>query len=607
MKAVFLIILSLFYFSGLSQGNDINQLEEVHVYSYFSPSYQVGYSITILTDSILKSENSNLSQLLKKQISAYIKEQGSGMTASISMRGSGASHTAVYWNGIPINSSLNGQTDFNTVFTSHYNRISIRKGGGSVLLGSGAIGGAINLENELQYINKTKAFLFGSIGSYDSYSTAAFVNHSTKKAALQVGFNGLSSENNYPYSNTEIVNENGEIMNYSVLLNTGFKLNNKHNLYLKTLFNNSDRNTSGTLYTTNNANLDYTNQSILLGWVHKNTKSQGEFKTAYLKEDYKYTFNKNIPDIFSDNGSKKWYTNYGFYYNLNSKIILHTAANYEILKGEGTEIEESSRQKLSFLSSLHHTLSEKLQYNFNIRKEWSSVYKIPFVFSFDTKQQWYKNHATSFNFSTNYRIPTLNDLYWQPGGNPDLIPEKSWSSELGYEWNYKASKFCINAFKSHSTDMIQWKPETAMYWKPVNIQSVTISGLEFSFKNSIIMNHHKFTGHIHYSYTISKDDETQKQLIYVPNHMGGLLLSYTNEKWYVEFDEQYNGSVYTSTSNTKSIDDYWLSSISVKRNLFNKKLSVGMDINNIFDVDYQIIASRPMPKQNLTLLINYKF
>ena len=30
----------------------------------------------------------------------------------------------------------------------------------------------------------------------------------------------------------------------------------------------------------------------------------------------------------------------------------------------------------------------------------------------------------------NYRIPTLNDMYWQPGGNPNLKPEKGFSSDI---------------------------------------------------------------------------------------------------------------------------------------------------------------------------------
>ncbi|MDV7399099.1 TonB-dependent receptor, partial [Arthrospira platensis SPKY1] len=32
-------------------------------------------------------------------------------------------------------------------------------------------------------------------------------------------------------------------------------------------------------------------------------------------------------------------------------------------------------------------------------------------------------------FSRNYRLPTFNDLYWQPGGNPDLLAESGWSQE----------------------------------------------------------------------------------------------------------------------------------------------------------------------------------
>ena len=40
--------------------------------------------------------------------------------------------------------------------------------------------------------------------------------------------------------------------------------------------------------------------------------------------------------------------------------------------------------------------------------------------------------------STLYRLPGLNDLYWMPGGNPDLKPEYGYSAEAGSKLSWKS-------------------------------------------------------------------------------------------------------------------------------------------------------------------------
>jgi iron complex outermembrane receptor protein len=602
------ILFILFSWQAIFAQNDsIHQIDEVLVYGHFLSKHQVGYSIITLSDSILKNDTNTFTALLKKHIGVYIKEQGYGMTASISMRGSGASHTAVYWNGIPINSALNGQTDFNTIFPSSYNIISIRKGGGSVLLGSGAIGGAVNLENQLQFNKRKSVFVQKSFGSYRTYLSAINIIHNTEKLAVQFGINSLKSKNDYPFSNSDVKNENGEIENYSWSLNTGLKLSHTHTLYAKGLLTSSDRNTSRTLYAPSNANLVYNTQKALLGWKHNNTAFLGELKVAYVKEEYSYTFDKNLPDLFSNNGSEKWFGNYNSLYAVNSKIQLQVGTTYQNLLGKGTDIESAYRQNFTLYTSLHHKLTDKVVYNLNIRREWSSNYTIPFVFSFDSRQDWYKHHFTKINVSTNYRTPTLNDLYWQPGGNINLRPEKNWNAEVSYEWNTTNHKLNVNLFRSQSTDLIQWQPINGNMWQPINIKDVTSSGFEFNFKSLYKINKHILSGNIHYSYTNSMDNQNHKQLLYVPYHLGGALLTYTYQKWILEYDEQYSGKVFTTTTNTESLDGYWLSNFTLKRSFLDKDLNISININNIRNKNYQIVASRPMPQRNYSINFNYKF
>ena len=128
-------ILSLF-FSFLcvilnAQNNDTNELEEIVLKGNFSPILNSGYNIETISDSILKSTYESFGNLLQNNSNLYFKQNGNGMVSSISLRGTGASRTGIYWNGIPINSSLNGQTDFNTLFANGFDNVEVRRGGGS--------------------------------------------------------------------------------------------------------------------------------------------------------------------------------------------------------------------------------------------------------------------------------------------------------------------------------------------------------------------------------------------------------------------------------------------------------------------------------------------
>ena len=161
------IVFVLPFFRHLSaQESPIWELEEVIVSDSRLKRYTEGHKLKILRDSTLQRNGVFLTSLLAFNSNIYFKENGFGMVSSPAFRGTNASHTAVVWNGININSQLNGQVDFNTINPFNYSSVAIRSGGGSVQFGSGAIGGSVHLNNDLRfekhfiahYANRTTLF-----------------------------------------------------------------------------------------------------------------------------------------------------------------------------------------------------------------------------------------------------------------------------------------------------------------------------------------------------------------------------------------------------------------------------------------------------------------
>ena len=68
-----------------------------------------------------------------------------GNLATLSIRGSNANQTQLFWNGIPVNSATLGLSDMSLFPVDFINTISIMKGGASLSNGSGGIGGAVCL------------------------------------------------------------------------------------------------------------------------------------------------------------------------------------------------------------------------------------------------------------------------------------------------------------------------------------------------------------------------------------------------------------------------------------------------------------------------------
>ena len=191
-------ILFLGWLCGLplwAQNDTINVLDEVFLTDIKLRDFSTGQHVSVLNDSVLKKNGALLTSALNFNTNIYFKENGLGMVSSPSFRGTTASQTAVLWNGININSQFNGQTDFNTINAGGFDNISVRGGGGSVVYGSGAIGGTIHLNTQLDFSGKTKQDLFLQYGSFNTLDARYKIKTSTKKWSLSAALARNSSDN----------------------------------------------------------------------------------------------------------------------------------------------------------------------------------------------------------------------------------------------------------------------------------------------------------------------------------------------------------------------------------------------------------------------------
>ncbi len=79
-----------------------------------------------------------------------------------------------------------------------------------------------------------------------------------------------------------------------------------------------------------------------------------------------------------------------------------------------------------------------------------------------------------------FRAPTFNDRFWQPGGNPDLNPERGWTADLGAHVARNGLSAEVTVFASRLLDQIVWQPTAAGHYAPKNLSRTQTLGVEAS-------------------------------------------------------------------------------------------------------------------------------
>jgi iron complex outermembrane receptor protein len=222
----------------------------------------------------------------------------------------------------------------------------------------------------------------------------------------------------------------------------------------------------------------------------------------------------------------------------------------------------------------------------------------------------------------NYHTPTLNDLYFQPGGNPDLKNENGHTIDLGLEFQTNSKRGMIKGevtmYKSDIKNWIIWLPNFKGYWIPSNVKRVKVKGLELklttkrTFKNGYVYfnaNWAKTMSHNHGDPVNWADRSIGKQLVYIPEYSSGLLAKIAYKRFCFAYKYNYYSERFTTSNNEKSINRdrlpaYYMNNISLSGKF--DKLEIKFSLNNILDEDYISVLKRPMPGRNFTLTLNYK-
>lgn len=132
---------------------------------------EVPARINIIEPKVLEqSPIASLPQLLQTDASInMVQSGGMGQLAEIYLRGTESDHTLVLRDGIRLNNASSGTASLAFIDTTDIKQIEVLKGPASVLYGTDAIGGVIQLVSKTP--EKNRAFITGEIGENKTYKS----------------------------------------------------------------------------------------------------------------------------------------------------------------------------------------------------------------------------------------------------------------------------------------------------------------------------------------------------------------------------------------------------------------------------------------------------
>lgn len=616
----FIISLFLYASKGYAQLDSLQLLPEVILSDVKLRDFSQGISVQTISDSTALKSTTSLTNLLQQESQIYFRENGPGGVSSASFRGTSAQQTAVVWNGININSQLNGQTDFNTIASRNYDNIQVRSGGGSIPYGSGAVGGSVHLQNDIRFGTRFENDILLSYGSFDTPAGQYKSTYATNNFYIDTAIDYRKSENDFEILETDNrFNENGEFENTNLNLNLGLKLAPSQvlKLYHNTFLGN--RNFASTLTAPSDDGFKDRNTRTLVEWAVEKTKFTSKLRFAHIFEQFEF-FPNGLQDSISTIGKANRVTaNYDFTYRFSKNASLKTIVDYTSVVGEGTNIAQSRRELFSGVLLWNHKVSDKLTYGVQLRQESTSDFDSPLLLGVGGEYapggtgRFAKAYKITLNASQNYRIPTFNDIFWQGAGavgNPDLLPETSTQAELGHKLSFKNLNIGVQTYYINVEDLIVWRPNTQGIWSPINVSNSEHYGAEFTVDYVYSINDHRFSLRGNYAYTEAVNKETGDQLIFVPRQKATGGLAYQLKRWTGFYQFSYTDEVFTTTDNTTSIEGYALSNVGLGYTLLDQnaqKMKIDFRTNNLFNKNYQTVAFRPNPGRNFLIQTTYNF
>ena len=620
-------------------------------------------------DSVALRQNvtNSLGDLLSQSTPVFIKSYGRGTMATASFRGTAPSNTQVTWNGMKINSPMLGMVDFSLIPSYFIDEASLYHGAGSVGVSGGGLGGAITLGTKPLGESGAGVHFIQGISSFDTYDEFLRFTYGTRKFESSTRVCYVTSDNDFKYRNYDKYeqidgqwvypmerNKNCSYRDFHLLQEFYYQPDERNRFGLAAWVTDSrrgipmltvDYKQEGQARSTQ----DETTLRAVASWDRRGDGLKMGAKAGYIYSYILYRYDGN-PDPDSGelqqmiHSHSRINTGYGQFYaeyyptpkwalTANASVNVHSVSSLDDPDLGGAQPEDTIRlgydkvrAEVSLLATVKYRPHPRLGLGIDLRGESYGRNLTPLIpAGFVDYTLWPRfGVVLKASVARNYRYPSLNDLYFKPGGNDSLKTEKGYTYEGGMEFRVKEGVFDfggeVTVYNSHIRDWIVWLPTFKGFWTPLNVKKVHSYGVELRGDLSVklgrlwALNLNAFwakTRSINWGDPKEWYDQSiGKQLVYVPEYSSGVTGRLSWRGYELTYRYNYYSERYTTSSNEKGsslylLNSYYMNDLGLGKTfrLSVGELSVKLWVYNLFDEEYVSVLSRPMPGRNFGLFI----
>ncbi|MBP7184221.1 MAG: TonB-dependent receptor plug domain-containing protein [Saprospiraceae bacterium] len=567
--------------------------------------------------------NTKLSDLIQKLASFQLNVYGEGALSSTSLNGSASKQTYLLWNGVEVQSPMNGLADLNLINAQLFDNIQVNIGTDNSTMQQ-----AIIMQNNIDSISQRKIDLRLNASSLQN------LGYSAKIVDTHKNFGNYSltlcnnfAKNRFKYldytkiPNVEKINENSDYQQFSFEIEHLKHFNKSTQLKSGFWYSYSYRHIAPALLETNYAPIQKDiSYRFFSEWKRNFFKNEWTILGYWVSDDLFY--DQSNFDTPSKNTFHRGEVNISSRRKLNQKLILLTElANKMDFAISNNYLEQKSRNFTSLNAMLDYSYVKQIKFSFALTPVLYQFSKILPQGQFGIN--YYINHNLRLGSLAGYNvtIPTMNDLYWKDFGNDKLKNERNrfWQSDIVY--NIKKDKVVAEAsvqlYYKNVDDWIQWSPDMTGLWRPQNLKNVVSYGIIPSFSYEYRFNNSddkvlKFSASYHWSQAInqkvyleSEASTLNKQLM----NRAADLLNFTTfikiKKISLTLDNQFVGKRYITTDNSQFLKPFFITHLAANYEM--KSLRVTVKCKNILNQKYEWLAFRPMPLRYFELNLHYRF
>lgn len=618
-----------------------HRLPEARVRAVRPERFAVGSQRVELDSAVLAQyRGGTAADVLGSRLGLYIKNYGPGQLATISLRGTSSQHTAVLWNGLNIALPTLGQNDLALLPISGNTQLAVKAGPAAALYGSGAVGGAILLRTEPDWRPGLRGSVQADAGSFGLRGGSLEARTASPTVAVRVAASYRQAQNDYPY----YVQEPAGLVRYtmrnaalrhqwSFSPDLAWRVGAAGELTAAAWLTEADREIQqGTSIAGSNARELDQSRRLVLGYRRATTGGgQWAARGAWFEDIINYSDQGAISNsrVRTTQGQAEYTAPLG----QRASLRVGAEAQHFAALVDGYGSEPIAENRAAAFALLRYDPRPGLRLSANLRQAALPAGLAPLTptvgLEWDVLPPALDSLAATLTLKASaartYRVPTLNERYWRPGGNPDLLAEAGHGFEAGLRHRVGlASRVALEseltAFTQLVDNWVQWLPlGPGGAYSPRNLRQVRSQGLEAS--TALRLRRGRYQAAARLAYALTQTRKTQGvaadtdpvgiQLAYVPLHRANLTTDHQWRGWLASAAYTFTSFVYTDASGSDFLPAGGLLGATLGRTLARPgratSLTLLVQSTNLLNRRYDTYPTRPAPPRafSVSLRLNY--